>query len=313
MRRRPASLLPIGRPIANTRVHILDRHQQPVPIGIPGELCIAGDGLARGYLNRPELTHQRFITDPFATTPGQRLYRTGDLARHRPDGTLEFLGRRDQQIKIRGYRIELGEIAATLEQHPAITTAAVTATPQPHTPGDQRLTAYVTPTNTTTPTELQRHLRHTLPDHMIPSDIVYLDTLPLTPNGKIDRDRLPLPERPERTRAPEPSSPRSDVEGAITRIWQRALHLDDVGVHDSFFDVGGSSLVMVSVQSMLRDELGLTVPMTDLFRYPTIRSLARSLEPKPDAPSAAAQAHARARTQKEARSRRRSTRAGGPR
>ena len=135
--------IPIGRPIANTRVHILDRHQQPVPIGIPGELCIAGDGLARGYLNRPELTHQRFVADPFATTPGQRLYRTGDLARHRPDGTLEFLGRRDQQIKIRGYRIELGEIAATLEQHPAITTAAVTATPQPHTPGDQRLTAYV--------------------------------------------------------------------------------------------------------------------------------------------------------------------------
>ena len=269
---------PIGRPIANTRVHILDRHQQPVPIGIPGELCIAGDGLARGYLNRPELTHQRFITDPFATTPGQRLYRTGDLARHRPDGTLEFLGRRDQQIKIRGYRIELGEIAATLEQHPAITTAAVTATPQPHTPGDQRLTAYVTPTNTTTPTELQRHLRHTLPDHMIPSDIVYLDTLPLTPNGKIDRDALPAPDPARRTLAGEYVAPRTPIETELARLWSDVLGVERVGVHDDFFtQLGGHSLRATQVLSRLRATFGFELPLQRFFQAPTVAELAETI------------------------------------
>jgi amino acid adenylation domain-containing protein len=268
-------IVPIGRPIANTQIYILDKQLQPVPIGIAGELHIGGVGLARGYLNRPELTDEKFISNPFSPDPKVRLYKTGDLARYHPDGTIEFLGRIDHQVKIRGFRIELGEIEAILVQHPAVREVLVLA--REEKPDDKQLVAYIVVHQEQTPTtsELRNYLKGQLPEYMVPAVFMVLDTMPLLPNGKVDRRALPIPEglRPTLTTTYQP--PQSQIEQAIAKIWQEALHLDKVGIHDNFFDLGGHSLLMVQVAKKLSEILQQNVLLVTLFQNPTIDSLAQ--------------------------------------
>jgi amino acid adenylation domain-containing protein len=272
------TLPPIGHPIANTQIYLLDRDLQPVPVGIPGELYIGGAGLARGYLNHPDLTAERFIPTPFGDQLGSRLYKTGDLARYRPDGTIEFLGRLDHQVKIRGIRIELGEIEAVLGQHPAVREAVVVA--QGDHLEDKRLVAYVVPALGGSPSsaELLRFLRAKLPEYMVPSAYVVLDTLPLTPNGKVDRRRLPAPDRvrpiPEGTFVP----PRNAVEQVLAGIWAEILQLEQVGVHDNFFELGGHSLLATQVIARLRHAFQVDLPLRLLFEHPSIEALAVTIE-----------------------------------
>ncbi|MFE3502639.1 amino acid adenylation domain-containing protein [Kitasatospora sp. NPDC059160] len=269
--------VPIGRPLDNTRAYVLDRAGRPVPIGVTGELYIGGDGLARGYHHQPALTADRFVPDPYATTPGTRLYRTGDLARYRPDGTLDFLGRTDDQVKIRGHRIEPGEIDARLLEHPAVT--AGTTVVREDTPGDKRLVAYLT-SNSPTPlstSELREHLRRHLPDYMLPAAFLTLDELPLTPNGKIDRRALPAPDHTRPDLDTAFTAPTTPTEQALARIWTDILGLTTVGIHDNFFDLGGHSLLATRVTSRLRTELGHELPVRALFETPTIAQLATTL------------------------------------
>jgi acyl carrier protein len=267
----------IGRPIANTQIYLLDSHLQPVPIGVPGELYIGGAGLARGYLNRPELTAQKFIPNPFSSEPSSRLYKTGDLARYLPDGNIEFIGRIDHQVKIRGFRIELGEIEAVLRQHPAVQETVVLD--REDVPGDKRLVAYVVPHQEQSPTssELRHFLKEQLPEYMVPSAFVTLETLPLTPNGKVDRRALPNQEGLRPDLEPTYVAPQTEVERSIATVWQEVLHVENVGVHDNFFDLGGHSLLMVKIQTKLQEVVNRDVSMTELFKYPTINSLARYL------------------------------------
>ncbi len=263
--------VPIGRPIANTTLYLLDEHCRPVPAGIAGELYIGGDGLARGYLNRPELTAERFVTNPFA--PGERLYRTGDLARRLHDGSLEFLARVDHQVKIRGFRIELGEIEAALERHPGVTQAVVAV--REDTPGNQRLVAYVTirPGHQMEVNELRGALAARLPDYMMPSSFVRLEAFPQTPNGKVDRKALPAPDaRVLKTAHYTPA--RTEAERAVAAIWKDLLHTEQIGVHDNFFDLGGHSLLVVKLQSRLRQGFGRELSLVDLFRKPTVAAMA---------------------------------------
>jgi amino acid adenylation domain-containing protein len=266
------AVIPIGRPIANLEIRILDRLARPVPVGAPGELCIGGAGLARGYLGRPDLTADRFVPDPERT--GGRLYRTGDLARWRADGWLEYLGRIDHQVKIRGMRIEPGEIEAALAAFPAVRDAVVLA--RQDRPGDRRLVAYLVVDLTSGDgvlplDELRGFLRERLPEPLVPSAFVLLDALPLTANGKLDRRALPAPESGP---ADAPAVlPRTETEEAIAAAWREALGLESVGVDDSFFDIGGHSLLVVQVHRRLIPLFpGLAV--VDLFRYPTISALA---------------------------------------
>ena len=220
-------------------VYLLDAHLQLVPIGIPGELYIGGDGLARGYLNRPELTEEKFIPHPFSSQPGSRLYRTGDLARYLPDGNIEFLGRIDQQVKLRGFRIELGEIEAVLVQHPTVREAVVLA--REDRPGDKRLVAYIThePEQSPTVDNLDNFLKSKLPNYMVPAAFIFLESLPLTPNGKVDRLALQAADltRP----GPQKSfiAPRDPVELQLANIWERTLSVRTIDVKDNFFDIGG--------------------------------------------------------------------------
>jgi acyl-CoA synthetase (AMP-forming)/AMP-acid ligase II len=283
----PAALwtVPIGRPINNARIYILDRHLTPVPIGVPGELYIGGVGVARGYLNRPALTATSFTPDPFGQESGTRLYKSGDLARYLADGKIEFLGRLDLQVKVRGFRVELSEIETVLAGHPAVRQAAVIArgnglAGSSARPADKRLFAYVVPTIETggTVNELRRYLSERVPDYMIPSAFVVLDRLPLTPNGKVDRRALPSPNlgRPELEEAYV--APRTPVEDALSRIWQEVLGLSQVGVHDDFFGLGGHSLLAARVLSGVRSRLGVDLPVRELFEAPTIAGLARSVE-----------------------------------
>ncbi|MDZ8257279.1 non-ribosomal peptide synthetase [Nostoc sp. ChiQUE01b] len=264
-------IVPIGRPIANTRIYILDRHLHPVPIGVPGELHIGGVGLARGYLNRPDLSSQKFIPSPFAS--GEHLYKTGDLARYRDNGNIEFLGRIDYQVKIRGFRIELSEIETRLNQHAKVREAVVVTWDEELT--DKRLVAYVSPqpNQELTVIELRSFLKDKLPEYMIPSAFVLLQTLPLTPNGKLDRRSLPAPEtiRPELEAAYV--MPQTQMEQTIATIWQKALNIEKIGIHDNFFELGGHSLLMVKVHSQLREIFQTDLSMIDMFRYPTISSL----------------------------------------
>ncbi len=275
--------IPIGRPIANTEIYLLDRHQQPVPVGLPGELLIGGDGVARGYLNRPELTAEKFIRHPFRADPDARLYRTGDLARYRPDGAIEFLGRIDHQVKLRGHRIELGEIEAVLARASEVREAVVTL--REDVPGDERLAAYLVASPERPPAiaDLRRLLREKLPSHMIPSAFVFLDRLPLTPNGKVDRRKLPEPEKRHLASATAYVSPRTELEKTIAKIWQELLRVEKVGLHDNFFDLGGHSLLVVQAQARLRDALGVDLAVVTLFQYPTISSLAGFLTAGPEA------------------------------
>jgi amino acid adenylation domain-containing protein len=272
----------IGRPIANTRIYILDAHLQPVPIGVAGELCIGGDGLARGYLNRPELTAEKFIADPFA--PKGRIYRTGDLARYRPDGNIEFLGRMDQQVKIRGFRIELEEIEAALKQHPDVSQCVVTAPED--AAGDKRLVAYVVPAHerasATAIGELRDFLKHKLPGYMLPAAFVMLPSLPVTPNGKIDRKALPEPDRSSEGLGLEREfvAPRTVMELQLAQIWERILAVPSVSVNDNFFALGGHSLLGVRVISEVLKSLQRRLPLPVFFENPTIEGMARELQSK---------------------------------
>ena len=280
--------IPIGRPLANTAIYILDPNLQPVPTGVPGEIFIGGEGVARGYLGRPELTAERFVRNPFEAEAVPRLYRTGDLGRFRADGTIEFLGRADQQVKIRGHRIELGEIETALGRHPAVRETVVVA--REDMPGDKRLAAYIVaaPNGKPTAAELRRWTQAKLPEAMTPSVFVFLDALPLTPNGKVNRQALPRPQggRPEMETAYVPA--RTAAEKAIARIWRELLLVEQVGLDDSFFDLGGNSLLLVQAQSRLREAVGRTLPVVRLFQYPTVRALAAFLgESEPAAPSRA--------------------------
>ena len=266
--------VPIGRPIANTQLYILDGQLQLMPVGVPGELYIGGVGLARGYLNRPELAAERFLPHPFSAEPGARLYKTGDLARYRADGSLEFLGRLDQQVKLRGYRIELGEIEALLSQHPAVRECLVLL--REEAPSDKRLVAYLLPADSEARppvSELRAHLQAKLPQYMVPTAFVEVQAWPLTPNGKIDRRALPAPERvrPQQGRAFE--EPMTAAEHLLADIWSQLLGLDKVGIHDNFFELGGDSILGLRVIARA-NEMGLHFTPKQLFQYQTIAQLA---------------------------------------
>lgn len=282
---------PIGRPFTNVRAYILDADLRPLPVGEEGELCIGGAGVARGYLNLPELSAAKFVADPFVEARGARMFRTGDLAKWLPDGNIAFLGRRDQQVKINGFRIELGEIEAALERHPQIDTGLVQATEQE--PGSPQLVAYYLPRprlqlqlQLPTPAELRRFLATTLPDFMMPTHFVMLESLPLTPSGKINRSALPAPMgcRPE-LETPY-TVPRNDVEQAIADVWRKVLRVEQVGANDNFFDLGGSSILMVQANLQLRQILRRNIAIIQMYQYPTIASLAYSLAEVTDASAA---------------------------
>ncbi|MGA2649068.1 MAG: amino acid adenylation domain-containing protein [Terracidiphilus sp.] len=266
------SLIPIGRPIANTRIYILDGNGQPVPVGEPGELYIGGAGVARGYLNQPEQTAEKFMQDPFVDVPGARMYRTGDLGRWLADGNIKFLGRNDFQVKIRGFRIELGEIESRLMEHPAVREAVVLASED--TPGDKRLIAYYTSSRKEPAAgaeELRSHLSASLPEYMVPAAYVRLDALPLTPNGKLDRKALPAPEAGAySTRSYEP--PRSEIETKLAAIWAETLNLEHIGKRDNYFDLGGNSLLIVKLLSRVEHSLGIRVPVATLFQHSTLQA-----------------------------------------
>jgi amino acid adenylation domain-containing protein len=266
----------IGRPLPNEQAYILDQHQQPVPIGVSGELFIGGAGLARGYWNQPELTADRFVADPFHPGSGQRLYRTGDRVRYFADGAIEYLGRIDHQVKIRGFRIELGEVEAQLRKHPAVAETIVVAD-QDHS-GDKRLVAYVVLKSAAEPAELRDFLKQTLPEYMVPSLFVALDALPLTPNGKVDRKALPKPEAQTRTTGGADDEPRTDAEILLAEIWREVLGVERVGIHDNFFDLGGHSLMITRVLSRLREALQVELPMKAMFEAPAIAGFAVLVE-----------------------------------
>jgi len=268
----------IGRPIANTQVYLLDAHLNSVPVGVPGELYIGGDGVVRGYLCRPALTAERFIPDPFSEEAGARLYRTGDLARYLPDGNIEFLGRIDHQVKVRGYRIELGEIEAVLGQQPSVRETVVLA--REDEPGDKRLVAYVVPNDEHEPavSELRRFLQKKLPEYMVPSAFVTLEALPLTPNGKVDRRTLPAPDRVRSELEGVFVAPRTPAEEVLAGIWAQVLGVEQVGVYDSFFELGGHSLLATQVVSRIRQAFQVELPLRDFFGIPTVAGLAQAID-----------------------------------
>jgi amino acid adenylation domain-containing protein len=266
--------VPIGRPIANTQIYILDNHLQPVPAGAAGELYIGGVGLGRGYLRRPELTAEKFVPHPFSTQPGERLYRTGDQARHLHDGEIEFIGRLDHQVKLRGFRIELGEIEAALAQHPSVSEVAVVL--REDAPGDKRLVAYlvirhgeVAPNNS----QLREFLQSKLPDHMVPAAFMFIDALPLSPSGKLDRRALPAlaGARPELRSSFV--APRTHAEQVLAAIWSDVLRVERVGIHDDFFDLGGDSILSIQVVSRANQE-GLRLRPRQIFQHHTVAQLA---------------------------------------
>ncbi|KYC40344.1 non-ribosomal peptide synthetase [Scytonema hofmannii PCC 7110] len=273
-----STIAPIGRPITNVQVYILDDNLQPVPVGHSGELYIGGSGLARGYLNRPKLTEEKFIPNPFTSEAGARLYKTGDLARYLPDGNIEFLGRIDHQVKIRGFRIELGEIEATLGTHPALQQTLVMV--REDVPGDKGLVAYfvaqpeqVPPS----PRELRGFLQDKLPDYMVPAAFVMLDAMPLNPNGKVDRRALPVPDASHFIAANNFVAPRTPTEEVLAAIWMQVLGLERVGIHDNFFELGGHSLLATQVISRLRQTFGAEISVQRLFETPTIAGLASAI------------------------------------
>jgi len=266
----------IGRPIANTQMYVLDEQHQPVPLGVVGEIYIGGTGVARGYLRRPELTSQRFIEDPFSSDPQARLYKTGDLGRWRGDGVLEYLGRNDDQVKIRGFRVELGEIEARLTQHERVKEAAVVA--REDAAGEKRLVAYVTPREEPASAEaLRAYLKGLLPEYMVPSAFVMLQSLPLSPNGKLNRRGLPAPDLDAyATRQYEP--PQGEIEQALAHIWQELLRVERIGRHDNFFELGGHSVLAMQMMVRVRSSLAEDIPMRWLFEHRTLRSLAAKVD-----------------------------------
>jgi amino acid adenylation domain-containing protein len=267
---RGATTIPIGHPIANTTVHVLDSNMEPVPVGVPGEIYIGGDGLARGYWGRTDLTNERFVPNPFEDG---RLYRTGDLGRYRDDGAIEFLGRRDHQVKLRGFRVELGEIEAVLGEHPAVTEAVVTVRADV-SEDDERLVAYVTTNGPATPDDLRTHLSERLPHYMVPAAFVELDAFPLNANGKIERARLPAPDPTRVSTHVVYEAPRTATERGLTEIYSRLLGVDTVGIHDDFFELGGHSLLATQAVSRIRDAFSIELPLRTVFEAPTPSRLA---------------------------------------
>ena len=268
--------VPIGRPIANTQIYLLDTYLNPVPIGVTGELHIGGVGLARGYQEHSALTAERFTPNPFSTEPGARLYRTGDLARYRTDGNIEFLGRSDHQVKIRGFRIELGEIEAALLQHAQIKEAV--AIVREDTPEDKRLVAYVVSAKSAREIEdIRTQLKTRLPDYMIPTAFVFLDSLPLTSNGKVDRKALPVPDSSDQL-IREYVAPRNSTEEIIANIWAEVLGVERVGIYDNFFELGGHSLLVMQLIDKINNELKLDLKLGAIFSHTTIAALVESIE-----------------------------------
>jgi tyrocidine synthetase-3 len=265
------AMVPIGRPAANTRIHVLDRWLNHVPEGVVGEIYIAGDGLANGYLNRPEMTAGRFVPEPFAA--GRRMYKTGDLARWLPGGVLDFIGRADDQIKLRGFRIEMGDIEAILIQHDAIRDAAVVV--REDAPGEQRLVAYIVSDREASASDLRQFLQDRLPRYMIPAAFVELPSLPLTSNGKVDRRVLPKPE--VRTESAY-LAPQSELEEAIESIWREVLRADRIGIDDDFFQIGGQSLLAFQVIQRINQTFSLDLPLRAAFSEPTIAGQAILVE-----------------------------------
>jgi len=290
------SSIPIGRPISNTQVFLLDPENELVCPGEVGELCIGGDGLARGYLNQPELTAAKFVRHPFRDDQEARIYKTGDLARYRPDGSIEFLGRTDNQVKISGYRIELGEIEAVVMQHPSVRSTVVV--PRQDTPGEKKLIAYVVPGEQGCSTaELRAYLQEKLPSYMLPAGFVWMDSLPLSPNGKVDRALLPAPQATS-GELPQARTAQSEMEREIESAWLKVLSLQQVGPDENFFDVGGDSLQLLMVHAEIQKKIESEFPLTDLFEYSTIRTLARHLAGTSGHRAAMAEALTRARQQK---------------
>ena len=271
-------IVPIGRAIANTQIHLLDDYQHPVPVGVPGELYIGGIQLARGYHKRAELTAERFVPNPFSDVPGARLYRTGDLARYLSDGSIEYLGRLDYQIKIRGFRIELGEIEAVLSAHPAVSEAVVVA--RDEAGEEKRLVAYLLLQGEERPsnTELCDALKEQLPDYMIPAQFVMVDEWPLTPSGKVDRKALPAPPDTTREAGLDFIVPSTGSEKEIVAIWEEVLQVERVGVYDNFFELGGHSLLLIQVRVKLEEKFQRHIAIADLFKYPTVSALAKLLD-----------------------------------
>jgi acyl-coenzyme A synthetase/AMP-(fatty) acid ligase/acyl carrier protein len=265
--------VPIGRPIANTQVYIVDEQMNPLPVGAPGELLIGGAGLARGYRNRAEVMAEKFIPQAFNDREGARLYRTGDLARYRADGVIECLGRLDHQVKIRGYRIELGEIEAALHEYPSIDQAVVVA--RQGEGGEKRLAAYLIAQEEINRNDLREYLKKRLPDYMVPAFIVQLKEMPLTANGKLNRKALPKPEVETKVQY---AGPQTAVEETLCGIWSDVLGVEKIGIHDNFFDLGGSSLSAFRVISRIRKALDIEVPLLSLFETGTISEFAKRIE-----------------------------------
>ena len=290
--------VPIGFPVANTQIYILNPQLQPAPIGVSGELHIGGVQVARGYLNRPELTAEKFIHDPFNNKPGARLYKTGDLARYFPDGSIEYLSRIDHQVKIRGFRIELGEIEIVLSEHETVGRGVVIV--REDRSGDKRLVAYVVsePDHDVSVTELFKHLRTKLPEYMIPQHFVELDALPLTPSGKVDRHALPAPQEDRQTEETY-VAPQNEVEKVVARIWQELLRVKNIGIHDSFFELGGHSLLLVRMLHKLQESFAKELSIVEMFQHPTIETLAKFLTQKQKKARSFATTHDLVKKQKE--------------
>jgi amino acid adenylation domain-containing protein len=270
-------IVPIGRPVANTRMYVLDGHRAAMPRGVAGELYIGGIQVARGYLNRPELTAERFLADPFVDDPDARMYRTGDLGRWLPDGSIEYLGRNDFQVKIRGFRIELGEVEGALTACEGVREAVVIA--REDMAGDKRLVAYLVAQegHTLENADLRQALGESLPENMVPNAFVQLENLPLTPNGKLDRHALPVPETSAYTSATY-IPPETPAERQLVSLWQDLLQHERIGVTANFFDLGGHSLNAVRLMSAIHQATGRVLPISILFRAPTIRALAVQME-----------------------------------
>ncbi|HEX5752319.1 MAG TPA: amino acid adenylation domain-containing protein, partial [Archangium sp.] len=268
--------IPIGGGLSNTTLYVLDRNGMPVPVGVPGELYIGGEGLAWGYLHRPELTAEKFVPHPFATQPGERLYRTGDVVRWLPEGSLEFVGRVDSQVKVRGFRIELGEVESALVGYPGVGEAVVMV--REDSPGDRRLVGYVVAREGQAfeVSELKAYLKDTMPDYMVPAALVKLDKLPLNPNGKVDRKALPVPDQVQTSQ--EYVAPRNETERLLAQLWSEVLAAPRIGIHDNFFDLGGHSLLATQALSRIRTAFKAELPLRDFFESPTIAALALKLD-----------------------------------
>lgn len=278
------AVVPIGRPISNVRVYILDKFLNPVPLGVTGELYVGGISVGKGYINNPTLTAERFMLDPFSSAKEAKMYKTGDLARFLSDGNIEYRGRIDFQVKIRGVRIELGEIEKSLAENPAVKGNAVIAWEKDN--GNQYLVAYIVPQDGIAPdiNEVRKSLRNKLPEYMVPSLYVFVERLPLNPNGKLDRKALPAPDIASASKNSNYVAPQNEIEKTLADIWKEVIGVDEIGVHDNFFEIGGHSLLLVQVHSRMKEVFKRDFPLLEMFTYPTISALAAFVTGEPDKP-----------------------------